>query len=216
MDMVREYGELSYAPEKVTLNFWGNSAEGYCELFDRKIPGNIIVAAYEKPKTLEELSMEIGVSVPYLEDEVKILEKMGLIIRKGKSYQSNMVLYDDQWNKSVYRNAKELLATKLEDIKKLVSEGVEYLSDTDYCYESADINTKRWFILLLIIWEASMQSEQKMHTKITYPLLQNGSNGYVMGIRGEYYTETMGIYGRYDMSQGYLRIMNFTKLSEKE
>lgn len=216
MDMVREYGELSYAPEKVTLNFWGNSAEGYCELFDRKMPGNIIIAAYEKPKTLEELSMEIGVSVPYLEDEVKILEKMGLLVRKGKSYQSNMVLYDDQWNKSVYSNAKELLTTKLEDIKKLVCEGVEYLSDTDYCYETADINTKRWFILLLIIWEASMQSEQKMHTKMTYPLLQNGSNGYVMGIKGEYYTETMGIYGRYDMSQGYLRIMNFTKLVEKE
>lgn len=216
MDMVREYGELSYAPEKVTLNFWGNSADGYCELFDRKIPGNIIIAAYEKPKTLEELSMEMGVAVPYLEDDVKILEKMGLLVRKGKSYQSNMVLYDDQWNKSVYRNAKELLAIKLEDIKKLVSEGVEYLSDTDYCYESADINTKRWFILLLIIWEASMKSEQKMHTKMTYPLLQNGSNGYVMGIKGEYYTETMGIYGRYDMSQGYLRIMNFTKLAEKE
>ena len=97
MDMVREYGELSYAPEKVTMNFWGNSAEGYGELFERKLPGNLIVAAYAKPKTLEELSLEIGVGVPYLEDEVAILERMGLLVRKGKSYQSNMVLYDEQW-----------------------------------------------------------------------------------------------------------------------
>ncbi len=216
MDMIREYGELSYAPEKVTMNFWGNSAEGYWELFERKLPGNLIIAAYEKPKTLEELSLEMGVSVPYLEDEVKILEKMGLLVRKGKSYQSNMVLYDEAWYKSVYDNAKNLLHTKLEEVKKLVDEGVRYLAETDYCYESADLNTKRWFILLLIIWEASMMSEQKMNTKMTYPLLQNGSNGYVMGVRGEYYTETMGIYGRYDMQQGYLRVLNFTKLSEKE
>ena len=215
MDMVREYGELSYAPEKFTMNFWGNSSNGYWELFERKLPGNLIIAAYDSPKTLEELSMEMGVGVPYLEDEVAILEKMGLLTRKGKAYQSNMVLYDEQWRKTVYDKATELLRTKLDEVKKLVEEGVGYLAETDYCYEAADLNTRKWFVLLLIIWEASMMSEQKMETKMTFPLLQNGSNGYVMGIRGEYHTDTMGIYGKYDMSKGYMRIMNFVKLSEK-
>ncbi len=56
--MVREYGKLSYAPEKFTMNFWGNSSSGYWELFERKLPGNLIIAAYESPKTLEELSLE--------------------------------------------------------------------------------------------------------------------------------------------------------------
>ena len=60
-----------------------------------------------------------------------------------------------------------------------------------------------------------MMSEQKMKTKMTFPLLENGSNGYVMGIRGEYHTETMGIYGQYDIYKGYMRIMNFVKLSDK-
>ena len=54
-----------------------------------------------------------------------------------------------------------------------------------------------------------------MNTKLTFPLLQNGSNGYVMGIRGEYHTDSKGIYGQYDMSKGYMRIMNFVKLSDK-
>lgn len=215
MDMVREYGKLSYAPEKFTMNFWGNSSSGYWELFERKLPGNLIIAAYESPKTLEELSLEMGVGVPYLEDEVAILEKMGLLVRKGKAYQSNMVLYDEQWRKAVYDKAVELLYPKLEKVKQLVDKGVEYLAETDYCYEAADLNAKKWFILLLIIWEAGMMSEQKMNTKLTFPLLQNGSNGYVMGIRGEYHTDTKGIYGQYDMSKGYMRIMNFVKLSDK-
>lgn len=197
------------------MNFWGNSSSGYWELFERKLPGNLIIAAYESPKTLEELSLEMGVGVPYLEDEVAILEKMGLLVRKGKTYQSNMVLYDEQWRKTVYDKAVELLYSKLEKVKKLVDKGVEYLAETDYCYEAADLNTKKWFILLLIIWEAGMMSEQKMNTKLTFPLLQNGSNGYVMGIRGEYHTDTKGIYGQYDMSKGYMRIMNFVKLSDK-
>ena len=215
MDMVREYGELSYAPEKFTMNFWGNSSKGYWELFERKLPGNLIIAAYESSKTLEELSLEIGVGVPYLEDEIAILEKMGLLVRKGRAYQSNIVLYDEQWRKSVYNKATEVLRTKLEDIKKLVDEGVGYLAETDYCYEAADTNTRRWFVLLLIVWEASGISEQKMNTKMSFPLLENGSNGYVMGIRGEYHPETIGIYSQYNISKGYMRIMNFLKLSEK-
>ena len=70
-------------------------------------------------------------------------------------------------------------------------------------------------MLLLIVWEASGISEQKMNTKMSFPLLENGSNGYVMGIRGEYHPETIGIYSQYNISKGYMRIMNFLKLSEK-
>lgn len=215
MEMVREYGELSYAPEKFTMNFWGGNSNGYWELFKRKLPGNLIIAAYDNPKTLDELSMELGVGVPYMEDEVEILEKMDLLTKKGKAYQSNMVLYNEQWRKATYEKATEMLLANFEELKKLVDLGVKYLEETDYKYENADLNTRRWFILLLIIWEASMLSEQKMKTKMTFPSLANGSNGYVMGIRGEYYSDVNGIYGQYHMKNGYMRIMNFVKLSDK-
>ena len=215
MDMVREYGELSYAPEKFTMNFWGDYSNGYWELFERKLPGNIVIAAYEKPRTLEELSLETGVSVPYLEDEIEILEGMGLLVRKGKTYQSNMVLYDEQWSKTIEDKAKELIRANFENVKKMIEDGVGYLADSDYCYEAADINTRRWFVLMLIIREASVISEQWMNTKLTYPMLQNGSGGYVMGIRGEYHPETIGIYSQYNISKGYMWIMNSLKLSDK-
>lgn len=45
---------------------------------------------------------------------------MGLLVRKGKTYQSNMVLYDEHWRKTVYDKAVELLYSKLEKVKKLV------------------------------------------------------------------------------------------------
>lgn len=215
MDMVREYGELSYAPEKFTFNFWGDNSNGYWELFERKLPGNIIIAAYEKPRTLEELSLEMGVSVPYLEDEVEILENMDLLVRKGKTYQSNMVLYDEECLKTIYSKTTEIICDNLDDLKRMVEEGVGYLEETDYCYEAADLNTRRWFVLMLIIREASMLSEKWMNTRFTFPMLQNGSRGYIMGIRGEYHPETIGMYSHYNISKGYMFIMNPVKLSEK-
>lgn len=215
MDMVREYGELSYAPEKFSLNFWGSNSKGYWELFERKLPGNLMIAAYEKPKTMEELSLEMGVSVPYLEDEVVLLEKTELLVKKGKAYQSNIVLYDEQWRKSTYDRSVSMLCDKLPELKKLVDEGVSYLEKTDYCYEAADLNTRRWFILMLIMWEATHMAEEFMSTKLQFPLLANGGNGYVMGIRGEYQNNMQGIYGGYDMGQGYMRVLNFIKLSGK-
>lgn len=215
MDMVREYGELSYAPEKFTMNFWGDYSNGYWELFERKLPGNLVIAAYEKPRTLEELSLEMGVSVPYLEDEVEILEGMGLLIRKGKTYQSNMVLYDELWVKTVENKATELIRANFENVKKMIEDGVGYLADSDYCYETAELNTRKWFVLMLIAREAGAISEQWMNTKLTYPMLKNGSRGYVMGIQGEYHPETIGMYSQYNISNGYMWIMNSLKLSDK-
>ena len=126
--MVREYGELSYAPEKFTMNFWGDYSNGYWELFERKLPGNIIIAAYEKPRTLEELSLETGVSVPYLEDEVEILENMGLLVRKGKVYQSNMILYDEQWVNTVDNKVLPRYKTTKQ---KLIGDGLGIQEQTE-------------------------------------------------------------------------------------
>ena len=153
-------------------------------MFERKLPGNIIIAAYEKPKTVEELSVELGVGVPYLEDEVEILEKMDLLVKKGKTYQSNMVVYDAKWRKRLEEKTAELLMQEFPYIKNRIEEGVRYLAETSYCYENADLNARRWFIFMFLMWEASMESERWLTTKITFPLLKNGSNGYVMGMRG--------------------------------
>ena len=43
--------------------------------------------------TAEELfSVELGVSMPYLEDELEILTSAGLLTRNGSRYQTNLVI----------------------------------------------------------------------------------------------------------------------------
>lgn len=214
MDKQREYGTRSYAPEKFTMDFWGNSSKGYWELFERKLPGNIMLALYEKPRTLEELSLEVGVAVPYLEDELGSLEKYEVIKRKGSKYYSNIVIYDYSWMEQIHAHSRKALNDQLDNIKSMIDKGVELLEQTDYMNYMDDLNARRWFVLMLLFWEAQQTSEGKMKTHLTFPLLANGSNGYVMGKRGEFPIAIHGIYGMYSLAKGYIRVFNYTMLSD--
>ncbi len=52
------------------------------------------MSAYYTPMTVSELAIELGVASVYLEDEIAVLEKYGLISRApaGK-YQTNILIF---------------------------------------------------------------------------------------------------------------------------
>ena len=215
MDMKREYGVYSYAPEKFVLHFFGDSSQGYWELFNRRLPGSIMLAVYDSPKTMEELSMEVGVSVPYLEEDVAKLEEFQLLVKKGQKYYSGIVIFNSAFQDEVKKAVKAATLENIDIIKSAVEKGKKLLANTDYqCYR-ADENVKGWFLVVLMIWEAIQKSEEKMKTRLSFPLLANGSKGYVMGERGESVRENAGIYGMYSLNHGYLRAINSKSLTDR-
>lgn len=70
MHMERTYGQQSYAPKELSLMFWGNGANRYYHLCDSKISQNILLACYNNKLTSEQISLEIGVALPYMEDQL--------------------------------------------------------------------------------------------------------------------------------------------------
>ena len=215
MEMQREYGVYSYAPEKFSFDFWGDNSTGYWELFRRKLPGSIMLSVWDSPKTLEELSTDVGVAMPYLEEDVAKLEDLNLLIRKGNKYHCGLVIYDNEFMSEVRDAAKNAIRENVDRIKAAVEKGKAFLNDTDYqCYLD-DENSRGWFILILLFWEAVQESEAKMKTPLSFPRLANGYNGYVMGMRGEIKRSMAGIYGRYALKNGYLRALNYYDLTDK-
>ena len=101
--MTRKLGEKSYNPGVFRLDFWGDSCH-YQNLFDRKLPGAIVLAAYDVPMTVPALSAELGVSTVYLEDELDILEAAGILKKSGDRYQTNLVIITDAYEKEFVRN----------------------------------------------------------------------------------------------------------------
>lgn len=92
---MKEYGEKSYRPDTLTMscqyNFGDNMEPVSCA--SRKSAQNILLAAYDKPMSIEDLSLELGISAPYIEDEVEFLTYNQLMKKTASGkYQTDFVI----------------------------------------------------------------------------------------------------------------------------
>lgn len=82
MEMAREFGRRSYQPENLGFSSSGNQPSGLpFSAIKRKIPTNILLHANNNPCTVEELALELGVAMPYMEEEVELLQKSELLLK---------------------------------------------------------------------------------------------------------------------------------------
>ena len=82
MDMVKQFGTRSFQPETVRFHSSGNQPSGLpFSAVSRKLPVNILCEANNNASTIEELSLELGIAMPYMEEEVELLEKSELLRR---------------------------------------------------------------------------------------------------------------------------------------
>ncbi len=82
MDMAKQFGTRSFQPESVGFISSGNHTSGLPQsAVSRKIPVNILCEANNNASTIEELSMELGIAMPYMEEEVELLVESELLRR---------------------------------------------------------------------------------------------------------------------------------------
>lgn len=104
MNMAREFGLRSYNPEDVEFCASGNQPSGLpWTVVGRQIPKNILLQAHNNPSTLEDLSMELGIAMPYMEEEVKILTDATLLREMGGKYVTNFFIADKECQLAVYQ-----------------------------------------------------------------------------------------------------------------
>ncbi len=136
MEMERKLGEKSYNPGILKLGFWGDWNH-YGNVCNRKLPGAILLAAYNNPTTAEGLSLELGVAMPYLEEEIETLVAAGLLLKNGKKYETNIVIITNEYEKKfeketsgiypeVANEAYKDLAKMLPQIRLLDFKGNDY------------------------------------------------------------------------------------------
>ena len=94
MDMAREFGKLSYNPEEIDFicnGLFGTDGEPG-NYISRILCKNILLAAYRTPSTAEELAMEVGVALPYMEEELRGLVDATLMKKNGNKYETNFFI----------------------------------------------------------------------------------------------------------------------------
>ena len=137
--MTRTLGEKSYNPGTFRLDFWGDKNK-YYDLFNRKLPGSIVLAAYYEAMTAEALSMELGVSMPYLEEEIEILEAAGVLKKIGDKYQTNIVIITDAYEKEFVKNTSAIYATVAKSAFEKVTSLLPKIRELDFHGNDYDDN----------------------------------------------------------------------------
>ena len=94
-NMNKEIGEVSFNPKDFSIYYSGIdfASVNVWELFKRKLPCQIALICYAKPKTISEIANEVGCSSCFIEDELTILLNAGVLIQKVKDkYQTNFYI----------------------------------------------------------------------------------------------------------------------------
>ena len=156
--MERTYGEKSYRPVEFEIDFWGTKAgddREYQDFSKRKIKGNILLAAYYHPMTTREIGMELGVALPYLEDEIRALEERQYIINTNGKYLTNIPVFTSDCTKAINDKLKTLTAQTARDFIDAKDDFFD-----DYGKRFDNENLARWQKALLCLHFALINSDE--------------------------------------------------------
>lgn len=127
LDMAREFGQLSYKPENISFisnGIGGANGEPWCYL-NRLLCKNITLAAYRNPASAEELAVEVGIALPYMEEELNGLVNASLMKKNGKKYETNFFIVSTQAQEKIFAHlqgiAPELTRAVIETLECEVS-----------------------------------------------------------------------------------------------
>ena len=153
--MERTFGEKSYNPSKFyfSILYNGRDNDAYQTLFNRKLPGNILLSAYYTPMTIREMAMEMGVATVYLEDEVAMLERYDLLTAlPGGKYQTKLVIFTEAYANELYRTVQPMCEEKIKTILNGVRTKLPEIRGLGF--SGADFSDDR--LLWVFLWELMM------------------------------------------------------------
>ncbi len=148
MDMAREFGKKSYKPEEIAFASSGPQPSGLpWSVVQRKIPKNILLQASNNPSTLEELSVELGIALPYMEEEVEILRSATLLEKQGDRYITNFFILDKDCRTEVYHALRKTARERSRLIREFIDDKLTDIRALGIAGNHIDDNTIRWWLV---------------------------------------------------------------------
>ena len=183
MTMERTYGEMSYNPKSVKLMFWfwKNADSRYYHAADSKIAQNILFACYNDQLRPEQISLEIGVALPYLEDDLENLCKTGLLIKEGPRYLTNILLITDELKCELRAKTADAVERIADIVSAAVKENEEKIRAINFAGNDMSFPTLAWQISALILYKAVIDD---LETRIAFdhPKNEFGTECLIWGV----------------------------------
>lgn len=153
MDMAREFGIKSYNPEEIRIASSGSQPSGLpWSVMDRKIPKNILLQASNNPSTIEELSVELGVAMPYMEEEVGRLVKATLLNRlNDKKYVTNFLIESMECQHEIYQAQRKGSGERSRLADRIAEDLIPKMRELGIAGDNiSDADIKWWLVIYII------------------------------------------------------------------
>ena len=173
MNMAREFGVRSYRPEKIAYSFnvskpGVNNQPYSINWYAHRMYQNIALEAYANPSTAEALALELGVALPYIEDELEYLTRETFLTKQDGKYQTAFPIISAATQLKVH--AAQLSAAP--EITKALIDFTEFLNKAlttqGYAYYGtySDYESAKWSILMLA-YDSLMHHAARVYPNFT-------------------------------------------------
>ena len=153
IDMAREFGRRSYKPEEISFS---NSCSSFGEfgqpwtILNHSMYKNIFLEVYNNPETSEQLALELGIALPYMEDELEFLVRETFLTKNRDKYETSFPIISkeaqiklqeeiDKWTPQ----ATEMLEKFVETVCSVFEKNGESFYGNYQTYEDA-----KWTLLM--------------------------------------------------------------------
>lgn len=129
MNMARTFGKKSINPESIWYTKSGYQPKGLPDAaLNRMIPQNIVIEAHNNPSTAEELAMELGIALPYMEEEIRLLYDATILKKTADGkYLTNFFIADVDTQAAIHSITVEEAQKVLPATKALIGQMKEKL-----------------------------------------------------------------------------------------
>ncbi len=180
MSMERNYGQQSYNPKELILLFWGNGANRYYHLCDSKISQNILFACYNDKLRAEQISLEIGVSLPYMEDKLAELCEYELLKKDGNRYYTNIVIFTTDFANEVNAKTVEMREKIADILAKAITKHETEVRDIGFYGADMSNGSFAWQMVSFILYNAVIETLQNK-IQVVYPKDKFGTECFIWG-----------------------------------
>lgn len=180
MGMERNYGEQSYNPREFGFLFWGDK-NYYGDVCDSRLVQNILFACCNDKLNAEQISLEIGVGLPYIEGELKKLCKYDLLRMEGSKYYSNLVIFTREFQREAGQKTAHLKESIARKVRQTILEKETDIRELGFIGADMDGNAFRWQTACMLLWYAVIHKFQES-ISLDYPVDVFGSHCFRWGV----------------------------------
>lgn len=151
MNMERKLGTLSYAPKSLIPLYNGSGPNYFWDFMQGMVRQNIVNACYNDSLTDEQISLETGIPLPYLDNEIKALVDRNILLKDGKHYKANVIVITSECADETDRNAAPYQIRIADIISGFMENSLENFKKTGFAADGFSENSIRWLMMTFIL-----------------------------------------------------------------